>query len=102
MTLKDIAKNCLRKHIITPYPELSIDKVRMILDNLYRLDYVIVTILQPLALVTWGCVYSLSWADKDSIQDWIKTHALQTSESLVIQDGEYDHGKYIIFIIYQM
>ena len=33
MTLKDIAKSCLRKHIITSYPELSIDKVQMIPDS---------------------------------------------------------------------
>ncbi|XP_019850077.1 PREDICTED: uncharacterized protein LOC109580924 [Amphimedon queenslandica] len=72
IAMKDILSGCMRKHIITPYPHLSEEK--------------------PLALVTLGCMYNMSWVDKAPVEEWITAHALKASESVVTQDGEYDSG----------
>ena len=48
---------------------------------------------QPFALITWGCVYLMSWVDMEPSKRWIQDHALHTAESAVYQDGFYDYGK---------
>jgi hypothetical protein len=69
--LRNLAKGCLWKHIITPYPHLTRD--------------------QPLAIVAHGCVYKMKWVDAEESKKWIIEHALKTDESSVSGDGTYDH-----------
>eukprot|EP00118_Oscarella_pearsei_P024034 m.297200 g.297200 ORF g.297200 m.297200 type:complete len:360 (+) comp40767_c1_seq61:4749-5828(+) len=69
--LKFLARSCLRRHIITPYLNLSMEK--------------------PLALVTWGCVYMMAGINFTTTSSWIKEHAMKTDESSVVSNGIYQH-----------
>ena len=51
-----------------------------------------------MALVTWGCVYRMSWVDVRTAEEWIKHHALRSPEGRVVQDGTYDHGEQVTYI----
>ena len=55
--------------------------------------------MKPLALVSLGCIYNMSWVDKGAVEEWIQSHALHTAESVVTQDGEYNFGKKKTFFI---
>lgn len=63
MALRDLAEACLSRHIITPYNGLSAK--------------------YPFALVTWGCVYHMTWVNRTEAAAWIKNHALQTPLSVL-------------------
>lgn len=49
-------------------------------------------VVQPLALVSWGCVYLMSWVDVPEAKLWIRQHALRATHSKVTGDGQYDEG----------
>jgi len=51
-----------------------------------------------MALVSWGCVYRMTWVDVRPAVRWIRKHALNSSEAGVKQDGTYSHGKHIIYL----
>ncbi|CAG9865428.1 unnamed protein product [Phyllotreta striolata] len=67
--LKSIVRNCLYKHVITPYNLL--DRKR------------------PLALVTWGHRLEMSRVAGDLVVKFIKEHALKGPESTT-KNGQYD------------
>ena len=50
-----------------------------------------------MALVSWGCVYHMSWVDVHAAEEWIKEHALQSPEGHVVQDGLYNHGEQVTY-----
>jgi hypothetical protein len=66
--LKQIVKNCLYKHIITPYKDLSKER--------------------PLALAAWGISFEFAVFDKKLIIDFIKEHAKKAPEKTV-KNGQY-------------
>ncbi|KAG8185031.1 hypothetical protein JTE90_017054 [Oedothorax gibbosus] len=66
--LKKIVKGCLRRHVITPYQNLSADK--------------------PLALVTWGCKLQMNYVDENVVKSFIKNHALRGPEQTA-REGQY-------------
>ena len=51
-----------------------------------------------MALVSWGCVYHMSWVDVGAAEEWIKQHALHSPEAHVVQDGTYNHGEQVIYV----
>ncbi|XP_065178273.1 uncharacterized protein LOC135808950 [Sycon ciliatum] len=68
--LKRIVSGCLRRHLITPYVNLS----------------------TPLAVLSWGCILRLNYVDEAAVQAWIQLHALNSGrESGVYADGQYTH-----------
>ncbi|XP_065830728.1 uncharacterized protein [Oscarella lobularis] len=69
--LKFLARSCLRRHIITPHLNMTKE--------------------MPLALVTWGCVYTMSHVNFTLSSAWIREHALQAPEAAVSLDGQYRH-----------
>lgn len=52
-----------------------------------------------MALVTWGCVYHMSWVEVRTAEEWIKQHALHSPEGHIVQDGTYNHGEQITYIL---
>jgi hypothetical protein len=66
--LKKLVKNCLYRHIITPYKFLSPER--------------------PLALAGWGVSIEFSVFDEDIVKDFIKTYA-KTGPEKVSRDGQY-------------
>lgn len=73
--LKDIARSCLRRHIITPYRKLSRD--------------------QPFAIVSYGCKMTMGFVDDQSVRQFIKKNARnprRASEANVWKDGQFSHG----------
>lgn len=72
IALKHLARSCLWKSVITPYPHLTKD--------------------QPLALVAWGCVYRMAWLKTSEAKLWIRQHALKTESSSITTNGIYDRG----------
>lgn len=69
--LRRIVTGCIRKHIITPYANLSLDR--------------------PLALVAWGCRFEMSSVDRKEIVEFIKEHALKGPEGHYTKEGQYTH-----------
>lgn len=47
-----------------------------------------------MALVSWGCVYRMSWVDVGTAERWIKLHAFHSPEGGVALDGTYSHGEW--------
>uniref|UniRef100_A0A1Y1LUY2 DUF3105 domain-containing protein n=1 Tax=Photinus pyralis TaxID=7054 RepID=A0A1Y1LUY2_PHOPY len=68
--LKEIVKNCLYRHIITPYTLLTMDR--------------------PLALLAWGHSLEMSKVDTATVINFIRRRALQGPER-ISRDGDYDH-----------
>jgi len=68
--LKKLVKNCLYRHIITPYEDLLPDR--------------------PMAIVAWGNSLEMSVVSMDVVVDFIKKFALQAPEKLPNQ-GQYSH-----------
>ncbi|XP_011305041.1 uncharacterized protein [Fopius arisanus] len=69
--LKDLVRNCLRRHIITPYSLLSEDR--------------------PLALVTWGCRLEMSYVNRNVVESFIRKKALRGPEA-ISKDGIFTDG----------
>lgn len=73
--LKQLARNCLRKHIITPYNKLQRSR--------------------PFAIVTWGCRLTMERLTDDAVYDavtFIKETAVRDElpEGRVWHDGQYN------------
>lgn len=69
--LKDIVKNCIKKHIITPSQLLKPDR--------------------PLALVAWGCRLTMSEVNFEEVTDFIRNKGLKGPEGSHPSDGQYDY-----------
>jgi len=69
--LRTLVKNCLYRHIITPYNLLSPER--------------------PLALVAWGRRLQMSVVSKIVVVEFIKEAALNGPEHTAKQ-GQYSHG----------
>ncbi|PVD31266.1 hypothetical protein C0Q70_06678 [Pomacea canaliculata] len=67
--LREIAKGCLYKHIITPNKNLSLDT--------------------PYAALAWGCKLLMSSVVPSRVVTFIKEHALKGHEGHVNADGQY-------------
>ncbi|XP_043221124.1 uncharacterized protein LOC122381237 [Amphibalanus amphitrite] len=68
--LKGLVRGCIRKHIITPYPKLSL--------------------LRPLALVAWGCRLEMSHVDPATVRSFIREKGLKGPEGDLPKQGQYD------------
>ncbi|XP_054712017.1 uncharacterized protein LOC129221549 [Uloborus diversus] len=67
--LRQLVKNCLRRHVITPYMLLPADR--------------------PLALVAWGCKLQMSHVEEDVVKKFIKKNALHGPEATLVKQGQY-------------
>uniref|UniRef100_A0A6B0V758 Putative conserved secreted protein n=1 Tax=Ixodes ricinus TaxID=34613 RepID=A0A6B0V758_IXORI len=70
--LRTLLKNCIRKHIITPYLGL--------------------TPKRPLALVSWGCRLEMSFVKTADVVAFIRYFALNGPEGHLATDGQYSWG----------
>ncbi|XP_063700234.1 uncharacterized protein LOC134830621 isoform X2 [Culicoides brevitarsis] len=68
--LREIVENCLYRHIITPYSDL--------------------TAKRPLAIVAWGNTLEMSVVSPEIVLNFIKKYALQAPEKIPDQ-GQYQH-----------
>ncbi|KAG1656038.1 hypothetical protein GQR58_024189 [Nymphon striatum] len=66
---KNIVRNCLWKHIITPYNQLST--------------------FWPISLVAWGRRLDMNSVNKDIVVDFIKSYAHHGPEGGLFSDGNY-------------
>ncbi|XP_030831549.1 uncharacterized protein LOC105441222 [Strongylocentrotus purpuratus] len=64
-----IARGCLRKHIITPYKELTKER--------------------PFAVLTYGCKLELPYIVSNRIRDFLREHAGKAPERRVAEDGQF-------------
>ncbi|KAF0299229.1 hypothetical protein FJT64_003516 [Amphibalanus amphitrite] len=55
--LKQLVRGCIRRHIITPYNKLSLER--------------------PLALATWGCHLRMARVDEAAVRSFIREKALR-------------------------
>jgi len=69
--LRSLVTGCIRKHVITPYTNLSEDR--------------------PLALVAWGCRMLMSDVNTAEVVNFIKTHGLKGPEGTYPKEGQYVH-----------
>ncbi|KAK0085169.1 hypothetical protein PV325_005666 [Microctonus aethiopoides] len=69
--LKDLVTKCLRRHVITHYNQLEINR--------------------PLALIAWGCRLTMSYVDEEFVTRFIKKRALHGKEDIA-DDGEFSEG----------
>jgi len=69
--VKDIIRDCIRKHIITPS--------RLVLPS------------APIALVAWGCILELSSLDESLIKRFVKEKGLHGPEGHLPKQGQYEH-----------
>ena len=69
--LRSLVTSCLRKHIITPFTDLTEER--------------------PLALVVWGCVMTMSHVEKARVVHFIRKHALKAPEGTFPKEGKYSH-----------
>ncbi|XP_076244050.1 uncharacterized protein LOC143185172 [Calliopsis andreniformis] len=69
--LKNLVSSCLRRHVITPYNLLNEDR--------------------PLALVSWGCRYTMSYVNPHLATAFIREHALRGPEGIP-RDGDFNEG----------
>ncbi|CAI8052637.1 N-acetylated-alpha-linked acidic dipeptidase 2 [Geodia barretti] len=71
--LKQLARSCLWRHFVSPYP---------LLDSEW-----------PMAVVSWGCVLRVKWVESEAIKKWVESHALRTPQTAEFaNDGTYDEG----------
>lgn len=68
--LKEIVRNCIKKHIITPTTFLSPER--------------------PMALIAWGCKLEMSYVDEAEVIQFIKERGLKGPEGDMGKDGQYD------------
>ncbi|XP_063226180.1 uncharacterized protein LOC134532996 [Bacillus rossius redtenbacheri] len=69
--LRTLVTGCIRKHVITPYTLLDVER--------------------PLALVAWGCRLTMNVVDDDTVEEFIKKYALKGPEKIDV-DGQYREG----------
>ena len=69
--LRTLVTGCLRKHIITPFTDLTEER--------------------PLALVAWGCVMTMSHVNKREVVGFIRKYALKAPEGTFPKEGKYSH-----------
>ncbi|XP_050025741.1 uncharacterized protein [Dermacentor andersoni] len=67
--LRKLVRGCLRKHIITPYRQLTLQR--------------------PLALVAWRCKLKMSHVNTREVIKFIKEHALRGPEGHLSMEGQY-------------
>lgn len=96
--LREVARSCLWKHLLTPYPHLSpeqvythtaLNRVMVLLIPFFNMH---VSSLQPLALVSWGCIYRMEWVEPHLVMEWLQQNALRTDDSLDATVGAYNEG----------
>lgn len=68
--LKTLVKNCLWRHVITPFPTLTKER--------------------PLAIVGWAAHLEMSYFDFDLVKNFIKFYA-KTGPERQFRDGQYKH-----------
>ena len=69
--LRSLLTGCIRKHIITPFTDLTKER--------------------PLALVVWGCVMTMSHVEEDKVVKFIRKYALKAPEGTFPKEGKYSH-----------
>ena len=69
--LRTLVTGCIRKHIITPFTDLTEER--------------------PLALVAWGCVMTMSHVNKREVVGFIRKYALKAPEGTFPKEGKYSH-----------
>jgi len=69
--LRSLVTGCIRKHIITPYTNMSEER--------------------PLALVAWGCVMTMSRVEEAKVVEFIRTRGLKGPEGTYPKEGQYTH-----------
>lgn len=69
--LRKLVTGCIRKHVITPYSQL--------------------TPKRPLALVAWGCRLLMSDVNEEEIVQFIRTKGLHGPEGTYSKEGLYKH-----------
>lgn len=69
--LRSLVTSCIRKHIITPYTNLSEE--------------------QPLALVSWGCRLLMSNVKEEEVVQFIRERGLKGPEGAYPKEGQYTH-----------
>ncbi|XP_078046060.1 uncharacterized protein LOC144474736 [Augochlora pura] len=69
--LKGLVTGCLRRHVITPYNMLPIDR--------------------PLAVAAWGCRLTMSYTSPEAVINFIRKYALKGPENIP-RDGDFDEG----------
>jgi hypothetical protein len=71
--LKQLARSCLWRHFVSPYPLLDPE--------------------WPMAVVSWGCVLRVKWVESEDIKKWVESHALRTPQTAEFtNDGTYNEG----------
>lgn len=68
--LKKVLVGCFRKHVITPYSNLTVER--------------------PLALVAWGCSIEMAMVDEKEVKAFIKKRALHGPEGNMAKDGSFN------------
>ncbi|XP_068248543.1 uncharacterized protein [Palaemon carinicauda] len=68
--LKKVLTGCFRKHVITPYSNLTVER--------------------PLALVAWGCSIEMAVVDEKEVKAFIKKRALHGPEGHMAKDGSFN------------
>lgn len=98
--LRDLAKGCLQKHIITPYPQLTKEEVRhgTVMPHtrgstLWSLSAPSTSLVQPLAIVVWGCVFRMAQVEADAAKAWIREQELSVIAAPSTPDQIYSHGE---------
>ena len=69
--LRTLVTGCIRKHIITPFTDLTEER--------------------PLALVVWGCVMTMSHVEEKKVVKFIRKYALKAPEGTFPKEGKYSH-----------
>ncbi|XP_040580249.1 uncharacterized protein [Lepeophtheirus salmonis] len=69
--LRQLVKGCIRKHVITPYNEIPEER--------------------PLSLVAWGCHLSMSYVDKKTVFEFIRSKGLHGPEGMYPKEGQYTY-----------
>lgn len=47
---------------------------------------------QPLAVVTWGCIYEMGWVNPDKVKEWLEDRDVVVGVNLNEQSVLYDRG----------
>lgn len=92
--LRDLVSRCLWRHVITPCSDLDEDYVstRGSLNLLHQFLQVwltiVVPLLQPLALLSWGCKLAMSYVNPAVVTRFIRERALNGPERMST-DGQF-------------
>ena len=93
--LKVFARACLNKYVVTPYPHLTEKKVRERERERerYALHIHMSIYVQPFAVVTWGCVFHMSWVNPPEIEEWLRSRLTSHDIQLGL-DSEHNSQHY--------